>query len=94
LRSTAVVESREPEALALRMGKHFGHKVRVETEGAVTRVHTRFGPFELEPEGVVLRIRAAADDADALERLEEVVASHLGRFARGEDLAVRWTRAE
>jgi hypothetical protein len=94
VRSSAEVESREPDALALRMGKHFGHKVRVETEGAVTRVHTRFGAFELEPVDTILRIRTAADDAESLERLEEVVASHLGRFARGEELAVRWTRAD
>lgn len=92
--SSAEVVSREPDALALRMGKHFGHKVRVETEGAVTRVHTRFGAFELEPVENVLRIRAAAADRDSLERLEDVVVSHLGRFARGEELAVRWTRTD
>jgi hypothetical protein len=92
--STAEVASQQAEALALRMGKHFGHKVLVENDGAVTRVHTRFGAFELEPAGGVLRIRAAAEHEDALTRLEEVVVSHLGRFARGEELAVRWTRAE
>jgi uncharacterized protein len=91
--STAEVESQEAEALALRMRKHFGHKVLVETEGAVTRIHTRFGPFELEPTGGVLRIRASSGDADALARLEEVVVSHLGRFARGEELTVQWARA-
>lgn len=94
MRSTAEVRSAQAEALALRMGNHFGHKVLVESEDGVTRVHTRFGPFELEPVGGVLRVRASAEDAEALAQLEDVVVSHLGRFARGEELAVAWSREE
>jgi uncharacterized protein len=90
--SQAVVRSQQAGALALRMGKHFAHKVRVEHEGDVTRVHTRFGPFELEPAGDVLHVRASAVDDEALARLEEVVMSHLGRFARGEELELAWSR--
>ncbi len=86
------MRSRQANALALRMGKHFAHKVPVEASDAVTRVHTRFGPFELEAAGEVLRVRASADDAETLARLEDVVASHLGRFARGEALEVSWAR--
>ncbi len=92
MRARAEVRSEEAEALALRMGKHFGHKVLVETEGAVTRVHTRFGPFELEPASDVLRVRATAADTDELARLEELIASHLARFARGEELELAWLR--
>jgi uncharacterized protein len=92
MRSSTEVRSGEAQALALRMGKHFGHKVLVETEGAVTRVHTRFGAFELEPVSDVLRVSATAGDTEALTRLEELVASHLGRFARGEELEIGWAR--
>jgi hypothetical protein len=88
------VRSEQAEALALRMGKHFAHKVQVEHEGGVTRVHTRFGPFELEPADGVLHLRASADGDEALVRLQEVVASHLARFARGEELEVTWSRPE
>lgn len=94
MRSSASIRSDQADALALRMGKHFGHKVLVEHEEGVTRVHTRFGPFELEPADGVLRVRAVAQDADALARLEDVVVSHVGRFARGERLDVRWAREE
>lgn len=92
MRSRADVSSEHAEALALRIGRHFAHKVLVESEHGVTRVHTRFGPFELEPMGDILRVRASADDAEVLARLEEVVVSHLGRFALGEELAVAWSR--
>jgi hypothetical protein len=88
------VRSEQAEALALRMEKHFAHKVRVEHEGAVTRVHTRIGPFELEPADGVLHLRASAGGGEALARLQEVVASHLARFARGEELEVAWSPPE
>ncbi len=92
MRSSAVIRSQQAAALALRMGKHFGHKVRVESEHGGTRVHTRFGTFELEPATDVLRVRAFAEDAEALARLEDVVVAHADRFARGEELEVRWAR--
>ena len=92
MKASATLRSDEAGALALRMRKHFAHKVRVEDADGVTRVHTRFGPFELEPADDVLRVRASAADAEALARLEDVVASHLGRFGRGEELAVAWSR--
>lgn len=92
--SAAEVASQQADELALRMRKHFAHKVLVESDGAVTRIHTRFGPFELRPADGSLRIRATAPDAEALAHLEEVVVSHLERFARGEELTVRWAREE
>jgi uncharacterized protein len=92
MRASTEVRSEQAEALALRMGKHFGHKALVETEGDVTRVHTRFGPFELEPASDVLRVRASAGATDDLALLEQLIASHLGRFARGEELEVVWSR--
>jgi hypothetical protein len=92
MRASAEVRSEQAEALALRMRKHFGHKVRVETEGDVTRVHTRFGPFELHPASDVLRLRASAAGTAELEQLEALVASHLARFARGEEVELAWTR--
>lgn len=90
--SRAEIASGEAHALALRMAKHFAHKVRVETDAGRTRVHTRFGPFELEPAEKILHVRATADDEEALARLEDVVVAHLGRFARGEELDVSWKR--
>jgi uncharacterized protein len=90
VRSDAVVRTAEPAALALRMAKHFGHKVEVEQAGATTRVRLPTGIFELEPGVGVLGLRASAEDQVGLERVQEVARTHLERFARGEELEISW----
>jgi hypothetical protein len=84
------VRTSQADGLATRMAKHFGHKVPVTTEAGVTRVETRFGRFELEPNGGVLEVRLEPVDREGLPRLREVVESHLQRFARGEELLFEW----
>jgi uncharacterized protein len=93
VRSDAVVRTAEPEALALRMAKHFGHKVEVAQVGALTRVRLPTGTFELEPGAGVLGLRASAQDQVGLERIQEVARTHLQRFARGEELEINWRSA-
>jgi hypothetical protein len=90
MRVEGTLATDEPAALALRMGKHFGHKVPVETAGRVTRVRIPAGTFELEPADGALRIRLEPGDPAALERLREVVAARLARFARGADVTIAW----
>ena len=83
----------EPDAVALRMRKHFAHKVEVELDGSVSRIRIPAGDIELEPADGGLAVRAEAGDEERLARVQEVAASHLGRFARGADAALRWTEA-
>lgn len=90
MRSEAFVRTAEPEALALRMAKHFGHKVEVEQAGGTTRVTLPTGMFELEPGAGVLGLRASAEDQNGLERVQEVAQTHLQRFAREEELEINW----
>jgi len=77
----------EPDGLALRTGKHFAHKVPVETADGVTRIETRFGRIELEPADGVLHVRLDGDD---VEKLREVAGSHLERFSRDDAFDLRW----
>jgi hypothetical protein len=90
MKSHAIVTTSEAEGLALRMRKHFGHKVPVDTEGGITRVRIPTGEFELEPADGELRVTAVSTDEAGLARVQEVVGSHLVHFARGETPAVRW----
>jgi uncharacterized protein len=78
----ATIATPEADGLVLRMEKHFGHKVDVERRDGVVHVTTRFGRFELEPREGALAVRLHAADPDQLPQLQEVVASHLERFAR------------
>jgi hypothetical protein len=73
------------------MRKHFGHKVPVEEVGTVTRVVVPAGVFELEPSGETLVIRLEPGDPASLERLREVVSSHLARFVRDGDATIDWS---
>jgi uncharacterized protein len=93
VRSEAVVRTGEAERLALRMAKHFAHKVGVEQVGAITRVRLPTGTVELEPGAGVLGLRASAEDQVGLERVQEVARMHLERFARGEELGITWRSA-
>jgi hypothetical protein len=84
--------SHEPEALALRMAKHFGHKVPVEQDGDRTVVMIPAGRFALEPAGDELLIELEPESEETLPRLREVVVTHLERFARGAPVDVSWCR--
>jgi hypothetical protein len=89
--TSAVVRTPEAEALALRMRKHFGHKVEVELDGAVSRVRLPAGTFELEPYDGRLAVRVTAEDDAGLLRVKEVVGSHLARFARDAPVELTWS---
>jgi hypothetical protein len=94
MRASTTLMTGEADALALRMRKHFAHKVDVELDGSVSRVRIPAGEFELEPEEDRLAVRAAADDEAGLARVQEVVTSHLARFAREGDVVVRWSSVD
>jgi hypothetical protein len=94
VRTAALVRTSEADALALRMRRHFAHKVPVEVEGPVSRVRLPSGEFELETHEGSLAVRASSPDEDGLARVREVVASHLARFARADEALVVWDELE
>ena len=78
----ATIRTPEARGLAMRMEKHFGHKVAVERRDGVVRVTIPPGRFELEPGDDELEVRLEPAGAAQLPRLQEVVTTHLERFAR------------
>jgi hypothetical protein len=93
VRASALLATAEADGLVLRMRNHFRHKVPVEDRGTVTGFRIPAGEFELEPGDGSLAIRARAADDAGLARVQEVVSSHLARFARSSDVNLRWLRA-
>jgi len=75
--AVAVVACSDPERLARAMGRHFGHKVRVEDADGVTRVFISAGRFELEPGEGRLVVRASAEGAGELSDVKRIAANHL-----------------
>ena len=89
--STATVATAHAQRYMVQLCKHFGHKVTAEFDDQGGRIAFPMGETRLAvgPEGLALS--AEANTPEELVRLEEVIASHLKRFAfREPDLAVDW----
>jgi hypothetical protein len=87
---TALIGCSEPQRLARAMGRHFGHKVRVEHDAPVTSVFLAYGRFELEPGEGELAVRASAEGEAELGDVKRVAEEHLARFARPEAIEIGW----
>jgi hypothetical protein len=74
--------------------RHFGHRVRTDFTDEAGRIEFDFGVCELRAESDALVLTGTAEDDESAARLENVVGSHLERFAHREELQVSWSRAD
>lgn len=72
--------------------KHFGHKVPSALEGDHGWIAFDFGRCHLAATDSELSLHNAAATEPDLQRLEQVIASHLERFAFREKLQITWQR--
>lgn len=101
----AIVATDRPRRYAKQLVSHMGHKCPVEeiTDGhriTLRRELPTTGWFEVllinpetaqgDPENEKLVLIAEAEDAERLERVEDVVARHLVRFGEADGLSVDW----
>ncbi len=70
--------------------KHFGHKVEASFDDKAGIVRFSIGDCRLLAQDAVLHLALDAPDAEKLLQLQDVVASHLVRFAFREPLSVEW----
>ncbi len=92
-RSTAEVPTEAAVRYAKQLLSHLGRKNVVEPlegkpEGG--RLVFAYGSCVVLPEPHGLVLDAAADDAESLARVQEVLSRHLERFGARRVLAVRW----
>ena len=95
-RSVAVVPTDAAARYAKQLLAHLGHKVAVEQivgQPLGGRLVFAYGTATVIPERDQLTLSAAADDAESLTRVEDVVSRHLQRFGARRDFVVNW-RAE
>ena len=71
--------------------KHWAHKFPVEFDPAHGSIELSIGRAVLDADAAALHIEVSSE-ADSLERLENVVADHIKRFAFREDLTFDWKR--
>jgi len=95
LHSEARVATTQPRRYLGQLVKHFAHKIPATHDETTGRIEFPFGLCELTAEGEeALVMRVSSADAEALERLEGVVARHLERFAFREPPVIAWSRAD
>ena len=93
LRSRAGVVTDRPSPYLLQLCKHFRHKLDVTFDSHRGTIPFAFGRCELRAADGVLELEAIAATPAELERVEQVIASHLERFGRRHELSVSWQRA-
>jgi hypothetical protein len=90
LTATARVPTLLPRRYMGQLCKHFEHKVPVTLGEAEGSISFAMGVCTLQAASDAILMRVEAPDAEALARLEDVVARHLVRFAFREPVAVEW----
>lgn len=76
------------------LGKHWSHKFPVLLGEADCEIDMPLGRCVMRADGEGLDITATAEAPDVLGKLEDVIASHLARFAfREGEISFGWTRA-
>jgi len=93
LRSRADVVTDRPSPYLLQLCKHFRHKLDVTFDEGAGTIPFAFGRCELRAREGVLELEAIAATPAELERVENVIASHLVRFGRRHELSVAWSPA-
>jgi hypothetical protein len=93
VQATARVETAMPARYLAQLCKHFGHRMPATHDATQGRIEFPDGLCELTTGESSLQLRITAADAAAVERLEDVVARHLQRFAFREALQMNWERA-
>ncbi|MFR0689029.1 DUF2218 domain-containing protein [Enterobacterales bacterium AE_CKDN230030158-1A_HGKHYDSX7] len=92
--SRATVTTPEAARYLKRLCNHFAHKLPVELTEDRGVLPFEFGTCRLQATSQALLLEAEAADAPLLERLQNVVVSHLDRFAWKEgQLPVNWQAA-
>jgi hypothetical protein len=93
LASRADVSTDAAARYAKQLASHLGRKATVVPEAEGDRIHIGEGSCLLVVGATSLQLRAEAPDEDGLRRVEDVVARHLVRFGRRNELVVAWSEA-
>tara|TARA_R110001599_G_scaffold183562_1_gene376837 strand:+ start:1444 stop:1728 length:285 start_codon:yes stop_codon:yes gene_type:complete len=87
--SISYIQTAKADSYLRQLCKHFGHKVPVEFVAQKGFISLPFGTCDLLAQAGALTLTVSGDD---IEKLEQVIGSHLERFAFRESLDVTWER--
>jgi len=92
MRSEARVSTERASRYLQQLCKHFAHKLPTSHTPQEGRIEFSVGVCSLAAEPETLVLTADAPDTASLDRLEDVVARHLERFAFRDKPEIRWVR--
>ena len=93
MKSSATVATPHAERYMTQLCKHFAHKVPASVEGREGKISFEAGEAALRASPDTLMLITSAADGEGLARVEQVIASHLKRFAfREPEMTVDWRR--
>lgn len=93
MNATATFETDRAERYLAALCHHFARKVRVTSDAHRGRVEFPFGLCDLTADETRLELVASADDRTGLDRVVQVITSHLERFAFRENPSLVWQTA-
>jgi uncharacterized protein len=91
--ATAAVATEAPARYAKQLASHFGRRCEVVEEADGVRIVLGDGDCLVRPGDGVLDLRVSAPSQPEVDRLTEVVGSHLERFGQRNELQVSWSTA-
>ena len=94
LTALAVVETPTPQRYAKQLASHLGRRSEVIEDEAGTLLRLAGGECLLRANADTLELLASAPTAAELDRVTEVVGSHLERFGLRNELQVTWRRPD
>lgn len=94
-RSTGRFSTPNAQKYMTQLCKHFGHKVPAEIEGDAGQVTFGMGIAQFQAGDEALSVLLSGESAEAIASLQEVIDSHLQRFAfREEFTGMSWSAIE
>lgn len=94
MKSSATIPTGEARRYMIQLCKHFGHKLPTRFDDREGEIDFEMGKARLLAAPDTLVLVADAGEPTGLQRLEQVIESHLRRFAfREPTLAIDWRRA-
>ena len=90
--SRAAVATQQASKYLQQLCKHWAHRFPVEFDPDHGTIELSHGKTIMDADAAALHVLVETPDAEALERLETVVADHIKRFAFREELVFDWKR--
>ncbi len=88
--ATTLIATQQPARVISRLCKHWAHKLVVEWDEQKGVIHFDSGQCELtvQTDGIVALI--TAPELDRVVQLKQVVAEHIIRMAKPEEISINW----